>query len=331
MSSARVTVVVPTYNRSSLLRETIGSALAQTFDDFVLVVADNASTDDTAQVVRAIADERVSYVRRQENLGLFGNFQEALSAVETEYALLLCDDDQLRPEFLAATVEVLDREPRTAVVHTAFDVIDEAGEVVERGADWTYGLTEDTVEPGQEFLAESMRWGCRLCQSAALMRTAALPDPPFEEEDMPAIDFGLWLRIALEWDVAFVARPLAAYRVHGATESAGLGTPHQAGYQTGVEWIDMRAGVKERFLEQHGGRLPNREELRRLARKGRRFELVAKAYKDTLPAHPRVATLRSLAGVARVDPFVAAHPSAWRLAAASLLGPRLVDRLRGRA
>ena len=331
MSPARVTVVIPTYNRASLLRVTIDSVLAQTFDDFVLVVADNASTDETPQVVRAIGDERVSYVRREENLGLFGNFEESLRAVETEYALLLCDDDQLRPEFLAATVHVLDREPRTGVVHTAFDVIDEYGEVVERGADWTYGLAEDTVEPGPRFLAESMRWGCRVCQSAALMRTAAVPEPPFEEEDLPAIDFGLWLRIALDWDVAFVARPLAAYRVHGAAESAGLGMPHEAGYQTGVEWIDKRAGVKERFLEQHGDRLANREELRRIARKGRRFELVAKAYKDTLPAHPRVATLRSLAGAARVDPAVAAHPAAWRLAAASLLGPRLLDRLRGRA
>jgi glycosyltransferase involved in cell wall biosynthesis len=248
--AARVTVAIPTYNRPAMLAEAIESVLAQTYRDFCVLVADNASTDETPEVVSAYGDERISYVRRPENVGLFENFQQSLQQVETEYALLLCDDDQLRPEFLEATVDVLDRQPRTGVVHTAFDVIDDKGNVVERGADWTYGLTEDTLETGERFLAESMRWGCRLCQSAALMRTAALPPAPFRQEDMPAIDFGLWLRIALDWDVAYVARPLAAYRVHGAAESAGLGVPLEAGYRTGVEWIDMRAGVKERFLDE---------------------------------------------------------------------------------
>jgi glycosyltransferase involved in cell wall biosynthesis len=330
-SDSRVTVVVPTYNRAAMLADTVESVLAQTYRDFRVVVADNASTDETAEVVRAYDDERVSYLRRPENVGLFENFQQSLRAVDTEYALLLCDDDLLRPEFLEATVDVLDRQPRTAVVHTSFDVIGDQGEAVERAVDWTYGLTEDTLEAGPRFLAESMRWGCRLCQSAALMRTAALPSPPFRQEDMPAIDFGLWLRLALDWDIAYVARPLAAYRVHGTAESAGLGVPLEAGYRTGVEWIDMRAGVKGRFLDEYGHRLPNSEQLRRTARRGRRFELVAMAYKETLPEHPPLATLRSLAGAAREDLAVATDPAAWRLAAASLLGPRLRGRLRGRA
>jgi glycosyltransferase involved in cell wall biosynthesis len=330
-SDSHVTVVVPTYNRAAMLAEAVESVLAQTSRDFRVLIADNASTDKTPEVVRAYDDERVSYVRRPENVGLFENFQQSLRAVETEYALLLCDDDLLRPEFLEATVDVLDRQPRTAVVHTAFDVIDDRGEAVQRAVDWTYGLTEDTLETSGRFLAESMRWGCRLCQSAALMRTAALPSPPFTQEDMPAIDFGLWLRMAVDWDVAYVARPLAAYRVHGTAESAGLGIPLDAGYRTGVEWIDMRVGVKERFLDEYGDRLPNGEQLRRIARRGRRYELVAMAYKETLPEHPPLATLRSLVGAARVDLAVAADPAAWRLAAASLLGPRLRDRLRGRA
>lgn len=328
---ARVTVVIPTYNRAAMLAEAIDSVLAQTYRDFRVVVGDNASTDETPDVVRAFADERVSYVRRTENVGLFENFQQSLRGVETEYALLLCDDDQLRPDFLQATVDVLDRQPRTAVVHTAFDVIDERGETTQRGANWTYGLAQDTLEAGAQFLAESMRWGCRVCQSAALMRTAALPVGPFREKDMPAIDFGLWLRMALDWDVAYVARPLAAYRVHATTESASLGAPKETGYLTGVEWIDKRAEVKERFLEEHGDRLPNSGQLRRITRRGRRFELVAMAYKQTRPKHPPLATLRSLARAARVDLTVAAHPAAWRLAAASLLGPRLRARLRGRA
>jgi glycosyltransferase involved in cell wall biosynthesis len=331
VSAPRVTVVIPTHNRASLLGEAIESVLVQTYPNFAVLVADNASEDGTPELVRGYDDGRVTYLRRPQNVGLFENFDDSLRRVESEFAVILCDDDLLRPDFLSATVEVLDRQPRVGAVHTAFDVLDLEGRVVEPAVDWTYGLTGDTVETGAEFLAESMRWGCRVCVSAALVRTAAIPATPFAESDMPAIDFGLWLRLALDWDVAYLARPLAGYRVHGAAESAGLGVPLDAGYRTGVEWIDRRAGVKERFLAEHGERLPNRDELRRLARRGRRFELVAMVRKATLPERRPAATFRQLAGVARVDPAVAADPDAWRLAAASVLGPRLVERLKGRA
>lgn len=331
MSPARVTVVIPTFNRASSLRMAIESVLAQTYTDFTLVVADNASTDETPEVVARYEDDRLTYLRRPENTGLFENFQSSLRDVRTEYALIVCDDDLLRPGYLEAAVDVLDRKPRAGLVHTSFDVIDRDGHVVEHAADWTHGLTADTVESPAEFLAESMRWGCRVCSSAALMRTAALPPSLFEEEDMPALDFGLWLRLALDWDVAYLSRPLAAYRIHGEAESAGLGVPLAAGYRTGVEWVDLRARVKERFLDEHGRRLPDAERLRRIARRGRRYELVAMARKATLPERRPLATLRSLARAARADPAVAADPEAWRLAAASMLGPRLVERLRGRA
>lgn len=329
--TTRVSVVIPTYNRAHLLAGAIESVLAQTYGGFDLLVLDNASTDETADVVGSYADDRLTYVRRPANVGLFANFQDSLKHVETEYSLILCDDDLLLPEFLDATVAVLDRQPRTGMVHTAFAVLDGNGDVVEDRADWTGGLTEDTVEPSQDFLAESMRWGCRVCSSAALMRTTALPADLFEEGDFPAIDFGLWLRMALDWDIAYVARPLAAYRIHATSESAGLGVPLAAGYRTGVAWVDQRAGVKARFLAGHAARLPNRAELARLAQRGRRFELVMMVRKATLPDRRLLPTLRSLAVATRADPRVLADPAAWRLAAASLLGPRVVERIRGRA
>jgi glycosyltransferase involved in cell wall biosynthesis len=331
MSPRRVTVVIPTHNRADLVGAAIDSVLGQSYRDFELVVYDNASTDETPEVVAAYRDDRLTYVRRPANIGLLQNFQDALQRVETEYTLMLCDDDLLLPGFLDATVGVLDRQPRVGMVHTAFTVLDGKGEVVDEQADWTGGLTKDTVEAAPDFLAESMRWGCRVCSSAALMRTAALPEEPFEQGDFPAIDFGLWLRMALNWDIAYVARPLAAYRIHATSESAGLGVPLAAGYLTGVAWVDQRAGVKARFLAGHGATLPNRAELARLARKGRRFELVMMVRKATLPDRRPLPTLRSLALATRADPRVLADPAAWRLAVASLLGPRVVERIRGRA
>lgn len=328
-SRSRVTVAIPTYNRSELLAGAIESVLAQTYGDFRLLVADNASTDGTHELVGRYDDPRIEYLRRPENLGLLGNFDDCLRRFETEYSLILCDDDLLRPSFLEEAVPMLDTHPRVGMVHTAFSVIDSAGSVVEEQTDWTYRLTEDTVEIGADFLAESMLWACRVCSSAALMRTGAIPASGFEEPDFPAIDFGLWLRMALDWDIAFLARPLAAYRIHAGSESAGLGVPQEAGYRTGVEWIEKREQVKLRFLDEHGGRLANLSALRRAAKRARRYELTIMVRKATLPGRGRAATVRGLAQALRADPFVAVEPFAWRLLAGSLLGPRLVRRLRG--
>jgi glycosyltransferase involved in cell wall biosynthesis len=326
---ARVTVAIPTYNRAALLAQAIESVLAQTYGDLRLLVADNASTDETAAVVAAYDDPRLEYVRRAENLGLLANFDACLRGFDTDYALLLGDDDLLRPSFLEETVPILDAHARVGMVHTAFSVIDAKGGVVEEQTDWTYRLTQDTVETGADFLAESMIWACRVCSSTALMRTAAIPASGFEEPDFPAIDFGLWLRMALDWDTAFLARPLAAYRIHAESQSAGLGRPHEAGYQTGVEWIEKREQVKLRFLDEHGGRLPDLAALRREAKRARRYELTIMVRKATLPERGRLATFRGLARALRADPSVAVEPFAWRLLAGSLLGPRLTRRLRG--
>jgi glycosyltransferase involved in cell wall biosynthesis len=326
---ARVTVAIPTYNRAAMLAESIDSVLAQTYGDFRLVVADNASTDETREVVAAYVDDRrVEYLRRPENLGLLGNFQDCLQRLTGEYSLILCDDDLLRPTFLEETVAALDAQPAAGIAHTAFAVLDEDRGVVEARTDWTYGLAGDTTEAGSDFIAESMFWGCRVCSSAALMRTRAVPAGGFEAADFPAIDFGLWLRMALDWDVVFLSRPLAAYRIHAESQSAEVGAPQAAGYRTGIEWVAQREAVKRRFLDEHDARLPDAGKLRRTLQRARRYELTIMVRKATLPERRPLPTVRGLAKAVRADPLVALEPAAWRLLAASFIGPRLVERLR---
>ncbi len=105
----RVTVAIPTYNRSRLLRESIQSVLNQTWPDFDLLVADNASSDDTADVVASFRDRRIRYHRHAANLGMRTNYKFALTAPETELVAYLSDDDLYRPELLETAIVALDR------------------------------------------------------------------------------------------------------------------------------------------------------------------------------------------------------------------------------
>jgi glycosyltransferase involved in cell wall biosynthesis len=328
----RVTVFIPTYNRAPLLPQAIRSVLEQTFDDLRLLVSDNASEDETPEVVASFDDPRIEYVRQPENLGLLGNQNWFLTHVETDFALILGDDDVMYPTLLERTVGELDRHPRAGVAHAAFDLIDETGEVLLRNVNWTYGLEHDCVEGAGEFLRESMRWSCRICASTALMRTAALPPERMLQEDFPAIDFGLWLRTAAAgWDFAFLNDALGAYRIHGLAQSAAVDTPLGPGYIQGIETVSRLKAIKLRVLAENDGRLSDVEGLRRLAEEGRRRELVVMARNLTLPERKPGPTLRALAQAVRADPAVVLGAPPWKLAAGSILGPRAVEWLKQRS
>jgi glycosyltransferase involved in cell wall biosynthesis len=108
MRGPLVTIAIPTYNRSAgYLREALGSALAQDYGALEIVVVDNASTDATPEYVRSIVDERLRYVRNEQNLGVNGNFNACLQHARGDYFLLLHDDDRIDPDFVTCCMDAL--------------------------------------------------------------------------------------------------------------------------------------------------------------------------------------------------------------------------------
>ena len=329
---ARVTVGIPTFNRSALLPEAIASVLAQSYGDFVLEISDNASTDDTADVVAAFDDARISYRRRPENVGLYQNWNQFYLDATTDYVLVLPDDDLLHPRFLERTVAALDNHPRAGMVHTAFDLVDRNGELI-GGGNWTGGLVEDTVESPEKFVEQSMRWSCRVCSTTALVRVAAIPDKGMPEDDHPASDFALWLRLAAAgYDVVFLADRLASNRVHEAAESAAQIGPSQNGaYLLDLQTVDRVRNVKLRFIEEHGSQVGNPRKLRRLARWGAHYQVLSIVTRKTLERRDlRFRRSRFFGEAAAVDSSIVWSEVLWRSIAADLTRP-VRHRLRGRS
>lgn len=326
----RVTVCMPTRNRAGWLAESMRRVLAQTYEDFVLMVSDNASEDETPEVVAGFDDPRVRYIRLNEDVGLVGNHNQLLERVESEYVLILPDDDLAYPELLETTVAVLDANPGAGMVHAGLDMVGPDGEVLTAGVNWTLGLEADTVETGAEFIRESMRYSCRVCASSALMRTAALPAGYFRTQDFPPVDLGLWLRMALSWDMAFVNRTLCGYRIHDGSHSAAFGDPIGPGYLQDVELLRSLMRLKLRFVDEHEDRLDEPDELRRLAAWSLRRELVLLARAKTLPERRFRPTLSALREAVSEDRGVLLDTASWRLLGASVLGARLTARLQGR-
>ena len=121
---ARVSIGLPVYNGESTLARAIQTHLDQTFTDFELVITDNCSTDGTEQICREFAarDERVRYLRNDENVGAAGNFQKAFHHSTGEYFRWAAHDDHIAPTYLERCVAVLDRHPDAAVVFPGMSV-----------------------------------------------------------------------------------------------------------------------------------------------------------------------------------------------------------------
>jgi glycosyltransferase involved in cell wall biosynthesis len=100
-------VVIPTFNRASLVGRAIGSVLAQTVDDFEIVVVDDCSTDDTREVVNRIVDPRIRLVPLATNQGAAGARNAGITAARGHLISLLDSDDEFLPVFLERTRDVL--------------------------------------------------------------------------------------------------------------------------------------------------------------------------------------------------------------------------------
>jgi hypothetical protein len=118
-SSPFCTIAIPTYNRAEWLGGCIESLLRQSFPDFEIIVADNASSDDTSAVVRQLTDPRIQYIRHDQNLGAYENFMFCARAGRGEFLIVHQDDDLLHPDFLKRSHQAAAMHPDVTVYGSA--------------------------------------------------------------------------------------------------------------------------------------------------------------------------------------------------------------------
>lgn len=119
-SAPRVSVVIPTHNRSALLRVAVHSALAQTLAGIEVIIVDDGSTDATADVVRAIRDPRVKYLRNDPARGAAGARNAGVRAAAGEWLAFLDDDDQWFPDKLEKQLRALESAPRASLCLSSY-------------------------------------------------------------------------------------------------------------------------------------------------------------------------------------------------------------------
>lgn len=322
-NGADVTVGIPTRNRSGWLREAIESVLAQSYKRFVLLVSDNASTDDTSAVVGSFDDPRVQYAPVEQNIGMTGNLNRLIDLSDTEFLVLLCDDDALHPDYLSLTVEAIRRWPTAGVAHTGSKIIDGSG--VTLNPHERLMKTQESVvfDPRGEFLKRSMTSVAACFSSALLRRAAVVGCGGLRQDEEPIGDVSVMMRIGRDWDFVYLNRPLVVSRAHEGAESAGHGWFTPSGFRWDRAFPDLLYDRRRSFLAEPGLDETEASRLRTLAERSYRHDRLRYLSMRSTTGDSFGAGFRALWKELRGDYRLALDPLTLRFVAGQLGGRRL--------
>jgi len=226
----KVAVIIPTCNRSTYLKRAIESVCAQTYTDFEIIVVDDASTDDTPEVVAQFRDKPIKYIRHAERKGGSAARNTGITHSQSEYIAFLDDDDEWLPEKLARQVSVLDAGDNSlgGVCTGHFNVDDKSGTIT---GEW---IPSHRGNLSREILETN----CLSTTSSLLLKKEAFEKAGLFDEHLKSFqDYDMWVRIAQHYTFDYIKDPLVNYYLHSVQI-----------------WSNLRAlseGV-ERILEKHG-------------------------------------------------------------------------------
>jgi glycosyltransferase involved in cell wall biosynthesis len=151
----RLTVGLPVYNGQKYLKRAIESILAQTYQDFVLIISDNGSKDETQKICEeySAADPRIQYHRYEQNRGAAWNFNNCVHLATTPFFKWQCYDDELEPQMLERCMAVIEKEPDVVLAYPRTRIIDDDGN--------TIGPWSDNLETTSPYPHKRLRhyWG----------------------------------------------------------------------------------------------------------------------------------------------------------------------------
>jgi glycosyltransferase involved in cell wall biosynthesis len=209
-----VTVITPVYNAAETLESTVASVMAQTWRSFELILIDDGSTDDSADVIRRCVARWPDQIRNtaQANAGAAAARNAAARMARGRYLAFIDADDEWEPAKLETQVALMTARPDLVFSHTETLVIDADGRQIDH---WRL---RDRVNTFTCLHSENFIY----ILTAMVRRDAFERVGAFDEQLRISADYDLWLRLARIGPFANIAMPLARYRLHDSNLSHDL-------------------------------------------------------------------------------------------------------------
>ncbi len=250
-----VDVIVPCYRYAHFLKECVESVLSQSGPSVRVLIINDASPDNTADVAATLAhtDSRVTVRSHSVNMGHIATYNEGIEWVSADYMLLLSADDYLLPGALDRAVRLMESHPE--VGFTFGYAIEQSTTGVARWNEVAPCHAGVCTISGQEFILLS---GARdiVRTPTAVVRTKLQHKVGGYRPELPhAGDMEMWLRLAAHASVGFIASDQAVYRRHSTNMSLSYDLKHS------LPDLEQRRAVFEFFFQHCGHLLPDAQRL----------------------------------------------------------------------
>ena len=206
-------IVIPNYNYGHFIRQTLESAVHQTYPNLEIIVVDDGSTDDSVSIVQEYEKQydNVTLYKNEKNLGVVGNHNKAVSLSKGTYICVLSSDDYLDVHFIEECVRKFEEHPSAGMVVSAMHMVDEKGNV-----------TDPPNYYGSSFICKGI-YQCKVflmsntfVPSQVLFKRECIENPEvggaFSDFADTSIDTELWYRICLHYDFLYFDKRLCYYR-----------------------------------------------------------------------------------------------------------------------
>jgi glycosyltransferase involved in cell wall biosynthesis len=252
VSAPLVSICIPAYNAERWIGDAVASALGQTLEDSEVLIVDNASTDATVEIVRAVGDPRVHVTVNETNVGAVRNFNRCAALARGRYVKYLHADDVIYPTCNERMAALLDEAPGVGLVFAPRDVLlEHPDDPTEQAWRERYGVLHERfsslerVNDGRRLFREWLEVGVHenlVGEPTAVMARRECFERlgGFNPGLWQLVDVEMWLRILLHYDAGFIPEPLCAYRHHESSSTAGVA-------RGSLDWLDD-LWVLERLL-----------------------------------------------------------------------------------
>lgn len=212
MSQTELSVILPVYNGSRYLLGAIENILTQSHENTELIIVDDASTDNTAEIIASIQDERVRKLRHEKNQGLPKALNSGFAASKGEYLTWTSDDNLYAPNALETLANFLDAHTEVDFVYADYWEIDETGKV---------GVRKYLCPPDK--LLETNCVGACFLYRRRVYQVIGDYDPAARLVE----DWEYWLRVSQRFRMEHISEPLYYYRVHPQSLTSQRGVKHE--------------------------------------------------------------------------------------------------------
>ena len=200
---SRVTILMPVYNGEEFLRETMESVLKQSFADFIFLIINDGSTDETEQIILSFADSRIHYLKNDTNLGLVKTLNKGIELVETEFLARMDADDLWVETKLEKQIALLDNRPDVGICGTS---------IRKFGAfegDFFFPVENAGLKAGFLFF-------CCMSHPSVVFRMSFLHETGlrYREDYFPAEDYKMWVESLKFTQIYNIPEKLVFYRQH---------------------------------------------------------------------------------------------------------------------